>query len=80
MCVYIHTAKRLFSVVTVKNTYSLDKVALVEMEQSKTFLNISVLILTGFDDEFHIMVSGGGSRMTAKFLACAIKLDRFINS
>lgn len=56
----------------VKDPDSLDKAALVEMKQSKIFLNIQVLHLTGFDNEFPMMVSGGGSRMTAKILACAI--------
>lgn len=50
-----------------KDTDSLAKAALVEMEQNKTFVNIPVLNLTGFDKEFHMMVLGGGSRMIAKF-------------
>lgn len=50
------TSQEAISIVMVNDTESLDKVALVEMEQSETFQNIQVLNLTGFDDRFHMVV------------------------
>lgn len=55
----------------VKDPDSLGKGALVEMEQSKIFFNIQMINMALIMN-FSMMISGGRSRMTAKFLACAI--------